>query len=45
MSQAAWRDGTSLVSYYPELGGTCGCQNNADFIRYVVNLVKNHPTT
>ncbi len=36
-------NGTDLSSVFPSLVQTCNCSNNADFIRYVVNLVKNHP--
>ncbi|HEX3642647.1 MAG TPA: hypothetical protein VHV10_15265, partial [Ktedonobacteraceae bacterium] len=36
-------DGTDLSSVFPSLVQTCNCSNSPDFIRYVVNLVKNHP--
>jgi len=36
-------NGTDLSSVFPNLVETCNCSNNPDFIRYVVNLVKNHP--
>jgi hypothetical protein len=36
-------NGKDLSSVFPNLVETCNCSNNRDFIRYVVNLVKNHP--
>lgn len=36
-------DGGSVRSEFPALAQTCHCTDNAGFIRYVVNLVKNHP--
>lgn len=30
---------------FAQLAATCNCSDNAGFIRYVVNLVKNHPAT
>ena len=36
-------NGTDLSSVFPNLVQTCNCSNNPDFVRYVVNLVKNHP--
>jgi hypothetical protein len=45
MSAPAWRDGTDLRAYYSDMGDACNCSDNAGFIRYVVNLVKNHPAT
>lgn len=43
MSDPAFWDGTDLRSQYSELGATCGCSDNAGFIRYVVDLVKGQP--
>ncbi len=39
-----WND-SDLKTYYPTLATTCSCENNANFIRYFVNLVKHHPAT
>src|SRR6266567_6249979 len=36
-------NGKSLRSEFPALAQTCNCTGNNGFIRYVVNLVKNHP--
>ena len=38
-------DGTDLRSYYPVLASTCACTDNTSFIRYFINLVKNHAAT
>jgi hypothetical protein len=38
-------NGTDLRTYYPDLAATCHCYNNVSFIRYFVNLVKNHTAT
>ncbi|HEV2339982.1 MAG TPA: hypothetical protein VGT05_04470 [Patescibacteria group bacterium] len=49
MSDSALWNGTNLLTYYKGLAATCvrpdntACQNNTDFITYVVNLVKNNP--
>ena len=36
-------NGKSLRSEFPALAQTCNCTDNHGFIRYVVNVVKNHP--
>ena len=36
-------NGKSLRSEFPALAQTCNCTGNNGFIRYVVNVVKNHP--
>jgi hypothetical protein len=43
MSNHAFWNGGSLRATYPELAKSCGCTDNAGFIRYVVNLVKGNP--
>ncbi len=45
MNDPAFRNGTDLRSYYSGLASTCNCSDNAGFIRYVVNLVKDLPGT
>jgi len=48
MGDAVFWNGTNLLTYFPKLAATCTrhdgttCQNNTDFITYVINLVKNH---
>ena len=43
LSNPAFYDGTDVTSHFPALAQTCNCTDNNGFIRYVVNLVKNHP--
>lgn len=43
INDSAFWNGTSLKTYYPEMGAGCNCTNNTGFITSVVNLVKNHP--
>jgi hypothetical protein len=38
-------DSAYLIKKYPDLAGESGCLDNTCFVRYVVNLVKNHPAT
>jgi hypothetical protein len=45
LNDHAWRDGTDLRSYYRYLGPDCPCSNNAEFKRWALGLVKNHPAT
>ena len=43
LSNPAFYDGTDVTSQFPALAQTCDCTDNHGFIRYVVNVVKNHP--
>ncbi len=49
MGDAVFWNGTNLLTHFPKLAATCTrpdgktCQNNTDFITFVINLVKNHP--
>ena len=49
MNDPAFWNGTNLLTYYNGLSASCkrpdntSCQNNTDFITYVINLVKNQP--
>lgn len=45
MSNPILRNGTNLVHYYALLAATCSCTDNVNFIRYVVRLAKNLPST
>jgi hypothetical protein len=45
LNDHAWRDGTNLRSYYRYLGPDCPCSSNAEFKRWAVGLVKDHPAT
>lgn len=38
-------DNTYLIKKYPDLARESSCQDNTCFVRYVVNLVKDHPAT
>ncbi len=45
LNDHAWRDGTDLRSYYRYLGPDCPCSSNAEFKRWALDLVKDHPAT
>jgi hypothetical protein len=45
LKEAIWRNGGNLASYYPTLASGCGSCGHDEFVRYVVNLVKNLPAT
>jgi hypothetical protein len=45
LNDHAWRDGTDLRSYYEYLGPDCHCSSNAEFKRWALGLVKDHPAT
>lgn len=45
MSNPILRNGTDLLHYYDLLAATCSCSDNASFIRYVVRLAQNLPST
>lgn len=38
-------NGNELLLTYPHIAQTCGCSNNAGFIQYFINAVKNLPGT
>lgn len=40
-----WNGSTDLRHYYPALAATCDCSNNMGFLRYFINLIKNHAGT
>jgi len=42
-SSAFWKG--NAFQKYAKLAATCNCQDNVGFIRYVVNMVRNHPAT
>ena len=43
LNNPAFYNGKDLDAKFPALVPTCNCTDNTGFIRYVVNLVKNHP--
>jgi hypothetical protein len=48
LNYAGWRDPGSadtLPAEYPALASSCGCDNNATFLQYVVGLVRSLPAT
>jgi hypothetical protein len=45
MNDPAFWNGTNLLTTYQNLAYTCSCSDNAGFIHYFVNLVKNLPAT
>jgi hypothetical protein len=45
LNDHAWRDGTNLRSHYRYLGPDCPCSTNAEFKRWALGLVKDHPST
>jgi hypothetical protein len=45
LNDHAWRDGTDLRDHYRYLGPDCPCSSNADFVRWALGLVKDHPAT
>ena len=45
LNDHAWRDGTDLRSHYEYLGPDCPCSTNAQFKRWALGLVKDHPAT
>jgi hypothetical protein len=44
-SEPAFYDGTDLRAHFSSLARTCGCSDNAGFLRYVVGLVRPLPAT
>jgi hypothetical protein len=46
LNGAAWRGAAGdLTKQYPQLGGTCGCDDDAGFIAYAIGLVRARPGT
>ena len=45
LNDHAWRDGTDLRDYYRYLGPDCPCDSNAEFKRWALGLVRDHPAT
>jgi hypothetical protein len=45
INDPAFWDGANLLQVYKTLGDTCNCSDNAGFMRYFINLVRNLPAT
>jgi hypothetical protein len=45
LNHDAWRNGADLRRVYPYLAPDCGCGSSAEFKRYAIGLVKDHPAT
>jgi hypothetical protein len=44
-SEPAFWNGSDLRRHFPGLAATCGCVDNAGFVRYAVSLVRDLPAT
>lgn len=45
LSDEVWRDGSDLRREHPQLARGCRCRDRDGFVRFAIDLVKDHPAT